>query len=115
MTGNVYSTYELARDKAQEKLKELEQDIFICSCSYKSGKEFVLKIRDEMMNGADYLHMVKLPFKHHFKSKSNAEREAEIFASKKGVPIYVGKKTDLVKGYNNIAHYFLTKKEPCSM
>lgn len=109
MAGNVYSTYELAREKAQERMKELEQDIFICHSKYKSGEEFILKTRDEL-TCTTYLYMLALPFRHRFGNKSNAERESGIFASKKGKPVYVKKKTEKVNGYDIIKHYYLTYK-----
>jgi len=112
MTGNVYSTYELAREKAHEKVKEIEQDVFICSCSYRSGKEFLLKTRSEVIG--DYLHIVELPFRHKFRTKQNADREASKFASKKGRPVYVRQKRKIISGYDFIDYYYLTYIEPCS-
>lgn len=112
MTGNVYSTYELAKSKAEEKIKEEEQDIFICKSSYKSGTEFVLKTRDQLTCNT-YLYMMSLPFRHHFTTKQNAEREASVFASKKGRPVYVKKKTEIQNGYTIIKYYYLTYQE-CS-
>ena len=111
MAGNVYSTYELAKKMAEERMRELEQDIFICSSKYQSGREFTLKTRDQVFG--DYLYAQMLPFIHHFKSKSNAEREAGVFASKIGKPVYFDKRTELVNGYNKIKHYYLTHVEPC--
>ena len=112
MAGNVYSTYELAREKAVERMTELETDIFICNCKFKSGQEFTLKTRHEIM-GMNYLYMVGVPFRHHFKDKKNAEREASIFVSKSGKPVYVCKKTYEENGYIKTSHYYLTHKEPC--
>ena len=113
MAGNVYSTYELAKEKAVERMDELEQDIFICKTEYLSGTEFTLKTQSEMHCGS-YLHVISLPFRHHFTTKANAEREASRFASRKGVPVYVLPKKELVNGYNKILYYYLTYKEPCS-
>ena len=110
MAGNVYSTYEKAKYMAYERMKELEQDIFICHSAYKSGEEFVLKTRNEM-SCTSYLYMLELPFKHKFKNKKNAEREASTFASKRGKPVYFNKKINLINGYNKISHYYLTHIE----
>ena len=84
MAGNVYSTYETAKEMAGERMKELEQDIFICKSKYKSGEEFTLKTIGEMMACNVHLHIIRLPFRHHFATRGNAEREASRFASKKG-------------------------------
>ena len=113
MAGNVYSTYELAKEMAEERMRELEQDIFICRTKFKSGEEFTLKTRDEMMKCNSYLHVIGLPFRHRFKIKKNAEREASVFASKKGAPVYVKKKTYQEKGYTKTSHFYLTYVEPC--
>ena len=107
MTGNVYSDYQLAKDKAQSKMKELEQDIFICSCDYQSGKEFVLKVRAEMMNGADYLYVLKLPFNHKFKNKYNAAREAERFGVELKKKVKKVRHTFTENGYNKFSHFSL--------
>jgi len=112
MAGNVYSSYELAREKANERMKELETDIFICLCKYKSGQEFTLKTRYEIM-GTNYLYMVALPFRYHFEEKANAIREADMFASKRGRPVYYDKKTAIESGYVVTKYYYLTYKEPC--
>jgi hypothetical protein len=113
MVGNVYSNYELAKEMAEEKMREIEQDVFICHSKYQSGEEFVLKTRDQLSCNS-YLYMVSLPFKHRFANKQNAEREAGIFASKKGRPVYVKPRTYIQNGYKKIKHYYLTYKEPCS-
>ncbi len=112
MTGNVYSTYDLAKDKAPEKLGELEQDIFICKSKYLSGEEFTLKTRDEL-TCSTYLYMLALPFRHRFRNKDNARREAGVFASKKGRPVYVKKKIEKQNGYDIIKYHYLTYIE-CS-
>ena len=111
MTGNVWSTYDLAKSKAEEKMDELECDIFICHSNYLSGEEFTLKTREEVFG--DYLYMVEIPFRHRFKTKPNADREAGIFATKKGRPVYVKKRRKIINGYNTIQHYYLTYIE-CS-
>ena len=111
MTGNVYSTYVLAIDKAWDKMDELEQDVFICQSNFRSGQEFTLKTRCEV--SGNYLYMVEVPFRHRFRTKANAEREAGVFATKKGRPVYVKKKRKVIKGYDMILHYYLTYKE-CS-
>ena len=113
MAGNVYSTYELAKTMAQERMKELETDIFICKSAFQSGEEFTLKTIDEMMKCNTHLHVIGLPFRHRFKSKPNAEREASRLASRKGRPVYVKKKTEVENGYLKIKYYYLTYKEPC--
>jgi len=113
MANNVYSTYDLAKEMAQERQRELEQDIFICRSSYLSGEEFTLKTRDQLMKCSSYLYMLELPFRHHFKTKQSAEREADVFTSKKGRPVYVKKKTYEENGYIKTSHYYLTYKEPC--
>jgi len=113
MVGNVYSTYELAKKKAYEKLRELEQDVFICGSKYKSGEEFTLRTRDELSCGA-YLYMLALPFKHRFNNKNNANREADIFASKEMKAVYVDKMIEKINGYDIIKYYYLTYKKPCS-
>jgi len=113
MAGNVYSTYELAKTMADERMKELETDIFICKSTFRSGEEFTLKTRGEMMKCNTYLHVIGLPFRHRFKSKPNAEREASMLASRKGRPVYVKKRTEIENGYIKIRHYYLTYKEPC--
>jgi len=115
MTGRIFSTYELAREKANDRLKDVEQDIFICSCCYRSGQEFILKTRDELVRNGDFLYHLRLPFKHRFKIKENAEREAEKFASNSGKPVYVRKKTTTENGYVKILYYYLTYKAPCSI
>ena len=112
MAGNFYSTYELAKSMAQERMRELEQDIFICHNKFLSGEEFTLKTRGQVFG--DYLYMVSIPFRHRFKSKPNAKREASVFASKKGKPIYFDKKTEVENGYVKTRYYYLTYKEPCS-
>ena len=112
MAGNVYSTYELAKAMAEERMTELEQDIFICQSSYKSGVEFTLKTKDELTCN-NYLYMLELPFKHRFKKKENAEREAGKFASKRGKPVYFDKKTSIEHGYTIIKYYYLTHIEKC--
>lgn len=113
MAGNVYSTYELAREMAHERMKELEQDIFICKSKFHSGEEFTLKTRGEMMKCNSYLHVISLPFRYHFTTKKNAQREASRFISEKGVPVYVDKKTEIVNGYVVTKYFYLTHKEPC--
>lgn len=113
MAGNVYSTYELAKKMAEERMDELEQDIFICKSIFKSGEEFTLKTRNELIGHKNYLYMVALSFRHKFRDKQNAEREADIFTSKKGLPTYVKKKTEIENGYVRIKYYYLTHKEPC--
>ena len=112
-TRNVYSTYELAKERAKDKMREIEQDIFICHSKYKSGEEFTLKTRDELTCNA-YLYMVALPFKYRFRQKKNAKREADVFASKKGKPVYFDKKIETMNGYPIIKYYYLTYIEPCS-
>ena len=111
MANNVYSNYELAKTMAEERMKELEQDIFICKSKFQSGEEFTLKTIDEMMDCNTHLHVISLPFRHRFVTKKNAEREASKFTSKKGVPIYVKKRTEVENGYIKIKHYYLTHKE----
>jgi len=113
MVGNVYSTYDLAKEKAIDKMNELEQDVFICHSKYISGEEFTLKTRDELTCN-NYLYMVEIPFRHRFKDKSNAQREASIFASKKGRPVYIKPRRKIISGYDIIQHYYLTYIEPCS-
>lgn len=110
MANNVYSDYETAKEMAEEKMKELECDIFICKSKFQSGEEFTLKTIDEM-SCSTYLHIISLPFRHHFVLKKNAEREASKFISKKGVSVYVNKKTEIVNGYVTIKYYYLTHKE----
>jgi len=112
MAGNVYSTYELAKEMAEERQGELEQDIFICPCKYKSGKEFLLKTRCQVFG--DYLYMLAIPFRHHYKLKANAISEADMFRSKKGRPVYVKTKRKTINGYDTILYYYLTYIEPCS-
>jgi len=107
MTGSVYSTYELARDMAEDKMDELEEDIFICSCNYKSGKEFVLKTRGQMMTGGDYLHMVKLPFNHRFRNKHNVAREAERFSKELNKYVSIHRHTYEENGYDKFSHFTL--------
>lgn len=107
MAGNVYSTYELAKTMAQERMKELEQDIFICLCEFQSGNEFTLKIRGEMMNGGGYLYMLKLPFSHRFKNKKNAEREAARFSKKLDKRVKPKRYTYEENGYNKFSHFSL--------
>lgn len=107
MTGSVYSTYELAKDMAEDRMKELEQDIFICHTKYRSGEEFVLKIRDEMMNCSSYLYMQKLPFNHRFKNKHNVAREAERFSKEMGNYIAIERHTYEENGYNKFSHFSL--------
>ena len=112
MAGNVYGTYELAKEKAHERMKELEQDIFICHTKYPSGQEFTLKTKSEVGCG-DYLYMLQLPFRFKFSSKETADREASNFASKKGAPVYVKRKTAIENGYKKTLYFYLTYKEPC--
>ena len=57
--------------------------------------------------------MLALPFKHKFKNKKNVKREASIFASKKGRPVYFDKKISIEHGYPIIKYYYLTYKEKC--
>jgi len=112
MAGNVYSTYEMAKEKAEERMKELETDIFICESRYLSGREFVLKTRDELKHNS-YLYILMLPFRHRFMDKDNAKREASIYASRKGKPVYTDKKVVVEKGYEIIKYHYLTYREPC--
>ena len=107
MVGNVYSTYELAREKAVDKMIEEEQDIFICRCTYKSGEEFILKTRRQMISGGDYLYVVKLPFDHMFKEERNAIREAGRFSQEKGRDITIQKHCFKENGYNKFSHFSL--------
>ena len=111
MAGNVYSTYERAKEMSGERQSEIEQDVFICESNFLSGREFILKTRGQVFGY--YLYMLELPFRHHFKDKANAYREADVFASKKGRPVYVNKKHKMVNGYDTILYYYLTYKEPC--
>ena len=107
MAGNVYSTYELAKSMAQERMKELEEDIFICPRDYPSGKEFVLKVRGDMMACATYLYMLELPFNHKFKNKKNAEREAKRFEKKLNKRVKSKRYTYEENGYNKFSHFSL--------
>ena len=111
MAGNVYSTYEMAKEMAEERQGELEQDIFICPSKYKSGNEFLLKTREQVFG--DYLYMLAIPFRHHYKDKQNAIREADMFVSKKGRPVYVKPKYEIQNGYKMTIYHYLTYKEPC--
>lgn len=107
MAGNVYSTYELAKAMAHERMKELEQDIYICRTEFKSGEEFTLKTRSEMMSCASYLYIVQIPFKHKFKKRDNALRESKAFEYKLGKPVIIEKHTYEENGYNKFSHYSL--------
>ena len=107
MAGNVYSTYELAKDMAEERMVELEQDIFICHTKYRSGEEFVLKVKDEMMNCGDYLYVQKLPFNHRFKKRDNALRELKRFEVKLNKPVMIEKHTYEENGYIKFSHFSL--------
>ncbi len=112
MAKNVYTTYELAKDMAEERMNELEQDIFICSVNYPSGKEFILKTYSELMSCANWLYMVELPFKHQFNTKGNAVRESKRFAKKMDKEIEVEKITYEENGYNKFSHYTLCLTSP---
>ena len=105
MAGNVYSTYELARKMANERMRELEQDIFICHTKFRSGEEFVLKTTDQVFG--DYLYMLPLPLGYHFKDKKNAQREADKFKDKLNKNILVETITYEENGYTYISHYSL--------
>ncbi len=105
MAGNVYSTYGLAKKMAEERLKELESDIFICHSKYRSGEEFILKTRGEVFG--DYLYMLQLPFNHHFKKRDNALRESKQFEEKLGKPVMIEKITYEENGYIKLSHYAL--------
>ena len=107
MAGNVYSTYELAKEMAEERARELEQDIFICRTKFRSGEEFTLKTCNEMRSCNTYLHMVKLPFLHHFKTKTNAKREAEKFPQKHDIPPCAEPFIEVISGYPTILHYYI--------
>ena len=107
MAGNVYSTYELAKSMAQERMKELECDIFICPSNYKSGKEFILKVRGDMMDCATYLYMLELPFNHRFKNKHNVKREANRLSVKLDKKIIIKRHTFEENGYNKFSHFSL--------
>ena len=107
MAGNVYSTYELAREMAEERMKELEQDILICRTKFISGEEFTLKTRDEMMQCSDYLYMVQIPFNHHFKKRDNALRESRVFEEKLGKSVMIEKITYEQNGYTLTSHFAL--------
>ena len=98
MAGNVYSTYPMAKTMAEERLKELEQDIFVCKSKYLSGEEFTLKKRDEITCG-NYLYVLKLPFGFHFATKKNADREANRIADAENKPVWVDKKIEIKNGY----------------
>ena len=102
----------MAKEMAEERQGELEQDIFICPSRYKSGREFLLKTRGQVFG--DYLYMLAIPFRHHYKNKANATREADMFRSKKGRPVYVKKKIKIINGYPFMDYYYLTYNEPCS-
>lgn len=107
MVGNVYSDYDLAFEKAHDKMNELEQDIFICKCEYKSGTEFVLKTRKELVSNGNFIYHLRLPFGHHFKVRENADREAMRFQDIMGKHINVMKHTYLENGYTKLSHYSL--------
>jgi len=107
MAGNVYSTYELAKEKAEERMKELEQDIFICSSKFKSGEEFVLRPRSEMTTCNSYLHVIQIPFTFRFRDKLNALRESRVFEKKLGKPVMIERYTYEENGYNKFSHFQL--------
>ena len=107
MAGNVYSTYDLAKKKAHERMKELETDIFICRSKYQSGEEFALKTKKEVRECGTYLHIIKLPFGHHFKNKHNALREARRFEEELGKPVRIQKHTYEENGYTLFSHFTL--------
>ena len=107
MAGNVYSEYWLAREKATERMDELEHDIFLCKIKYKSGTEFVLKTRGELMLGGDFEDFIELPFKHKFKIKENAIRESYKFTEKLGKNVNWDRVTIRENGYNKTLHYKL--------
>lgn len=107
MAGNVYSTYELAKEMAQERMKELECDIFICLCEYPSGDEFTLNTQGDMMSSGSYLYALKLPFNHKFKNKYNAAREAEKFTKELDTKVTIQRNTYEENGYNKFSHFTL--------
>lgn len=108
MAGIVYTTYEIAKEKALEKMEELEQDIFICSSRYPSGEEFILKTRYELMFCTKWLYIQEIPVDYKFKNRENAEREAMIKRKKTGKRFIL---IDTIRikqnGYNNLSHYEL--------
>lgn len=107
MAGNVYSTYDLAKEKAEERMKELETDIFICRTKFNSGEEYTLKTRDELISHASFIYMVQLPFHHRFANRDNAIREASIFEKKMDRKVMIEKHTYEENGYNIFSHYSL--------
>ena len=107
MAGNVYSNYPLAKDMAEERMDELEQDVFICKVNYHSGNEFVLRTKDEMMRDGDFLYHQMLPFKHKFTFRDNALREAKKFAKKLKKRVLIDRVTYTEKGYEKISHHIL--------
>ena len=107
MAGNVYSNYSLAKNMAEERMGELEQDIFICKVNYHSGQEFVLRTKDEMMRLGDCLYHQQLPFRHKFNTWDNAVRESKKFRKKLKKKIRIDKITTEDKGYELFSHYAL--------
>lgn len=108
MAGIVYATYEIAKEKAIEKMEELEQDIFICLSHYPSGNEYILKTRNELMFCSKWLRIIEIPIDFKFTNKENAEREARMIRKKTGKK-YILIDTVKIKqnGYNKFSHYEL--------
>ena len=107
MAGNVYSSYELAKIMAEERMKELETDIFICRSKFKSGEEFILRPRSEMAECNSYLHVIQLPFNFRFRDKLHALRESKVFEQKTGKPVMIERHTYEENGYNKFSHFQL--------
>ena len=106
--GIVYTTYELAKEKAIEMMEELEQDIFICSTKFPSGEEFVLKTCNELMHCTKWLYLQEVPIDHKFINKDNAINAGRKIREKQRKRfILVDTVRKRKNGYSNISHYEL--------
>jgi len=101
----VYSKYELAINAAQQRVDDLERDLYLCCVNYPSGCEFVLK--DKLPKGFSYIEKIDLPFNHNFRLQKNALREAYKFEAMMGITVKVERKTVKQNGYTRTSHYKL--------
>ena len=105
----VYSSYELAIESAQDKVEELECDLYLCEVNHPSGKEYTLK--RSICEGFSYLKYFELPFKHHFVTEKSARKASKVVEKKRGKKIGVRAKYETVKGYKVLLYFYLVEQK----
>ena len=101
----VFSNFELALARGQDVVDTVERDLYLCRVSYPSGEEYVLK--PHLPLGFSCINCFRLNFKHHFQTKSSAERAAVIFGARMGVNVESNPVTYKENNYDFISHYEL--------